>query len=378
MKGAKAAKAPPAKERALVVVAPPPKAVAPPANGAVKAPAVVCPPAVDPAVSLKAASALLAHLNKKGTTLIDDPALLYVTFNLKKQPGRSFPKPVRVALPTPVFDPASGAEVCLIVKDGANEIAEHLLKVPVLGLTKVITVSSLKTKYKAFQHRRPLVSQFKAFFADDRVVTMMPKLCGNTFSNPKKMPTPVRLTVGDISKELEAARDASYLYVGAQCTSIRVGRADNSAEEVAANMTAAVAAALPHFAKGLKGVLSIYLSATDSVSLPLYKALPSLSMAAEDDSEDDEGSEGSDEEDDEEEGDEEDEAPEVPVILASRPKAAVAAPAAAPKAGPVAAAPKAAAAAPKAAAAPIAAATGGKRARSDAPADGPRKAARKA
>lgn len=263
---------------------------------------------------VKAATAWLTHTNKTApkSDLFEDVVPCFVTFNLKRMPGRATYKPVQIPVPHSCLNPESGLELCLITKDGAESIKNSLLEKPVGGFTKVLTVSKLQTKYKVFQHRRELVARFAAFFADDRIVTMMPKLCGKIFSDRRKMPVPVRIDRGNLQKTLASARDSVWLYRGAQCVSVKVGDSSMTGQQIADNIMAVTSAAAPHFAKKWRGIQSVYLTARDTLSLPLYKSLPYSNTGTDgmdveqddDDGEEDEEEEG---DSDEESGDEEEE-----------------------------------------------------------------------
>lgn len=287
--------------------------------------AAAAPKGLDPVLVGKAATALLAHLKKESKEeLFDDGNALSLVFHLKKIPGRQLAKPVQIALPHSIYNPEDGVELCLFVKDAAvDEVKAKLVAGKVGGFTKVMGVTKLRKKYREFRDRRDLVARFAAFFADDRVIRMMPKLCGKPFFHRSKQPAPVRIDRGDIGATLARARDSTWLYVGQQCVSVRVARANMTAEQVAANILAAVTPAVEAFPKKWRGVQAIYLTGVNTLSLPLFKALPEVHIAADelDDEEDSEGEEedgsgsedgGSDEgseDEDEDEGDSEEEAP---------------------------------------------------------------------
>lgn len=186
-------------------------------------------------------------------------------------------------IPHTLLDPEEGIEICVFAKDPARELKDKLLAVPVPGVTKVIGVSKLKKNYHEFKDRRTLASSYDAFFADERVIRMMPKLLGKTFYEKKKAPVPVRVdgAAAAVAKELAAARDSTYAWVGwGQTTSMRVGRSNMTPEQVADNVMAAVEPAVAHMPRKWRNVQSVYLQAANTVGLPVYKALPALNVAA--------------------------------------------------------------------------------------------------
>lgn len=223
-------------------------------------------------------------------------------------------------LPHTLLNPEDGIEICVISKDPTDELKEKLLSTPVAGITKVLAVGKLKKNYHEFGKRRELVNRYDAFFCDDRVVTMMPKLCGKVFFDRKKLPVPVRVTgsAAVVAKEITKARDSTYMIVGAgQTIAVRIGKNNMTPQQITDNVYAVLSTAIDNIPKKWKAVGSLYLQATGTVALPLYKVLPSLTVATDEDDEDDDNNDEDnekyrylnenldDEEDDEEEVEEE-------------------------------------------------------------------------
>jgi len=75
---------------------------------------------------------------------------------------------------------------------------------------------------------------------DDRVVTMMPKLCGKAFFEKRKLPVAVRVSRGSAAGAAAAVARAvasAHAILGAgQAASVRVAKSDFSAEQVADNV----------------------------------------------------------------------------------------------------------------------------------------------
>ena len=181
----------------------------------------------------------------------------------------------RSAIPHSVLNPEDGVECCLIVKDPAKAFKAQLAATPVGGFTKVIGASKLRKNYAQYKDRAALADGYDAFFCDDRVVRMMPQLLGKVFFDKKKHPAPVRVDRGGWALELTRARDATYMHVGwGATTSIRVGKSHMPAAHVVANVMAAAGHAAAAVPRKWANVLSVHLSATNSASLPVFKALP--------------------------------------------------------------------------------------------------------
>ena len=206
-------------------------------------------------------------------------------------------------IPHTLLDPADGVECCVIVKDPASDFKTLLAASPVPGFTKVIGVSKLRKDYAQFKDRRALLSEYDAFFADDRIVRMLPQLLGTEFYRKKKHPAPVRLDRGGWAKALATARDSTYMNVGwGQTASIRVGRVGMSADAIVANVMAVVGAAVNAVPGKWKNVASLGLGSTGSVELPIYKSLRAgrdvVAFDDADDSEDDDAEEDGGDNDD--------------------------------------------------------------------------------
>ena len=185
-------------------------------------------------------------------------------------------------LPHSCLDPEQGTEMCLFVKDAdVEKVKAALIEKRIPGFTKVMGVSKLRTKYREFCDRRALVARYAAFFADKRVLPMMPKLCGKAFFERRKQPMPVDVERGDLAAALAAVRDATWLALGQQCSAVRIGRAYMEPAAVAANVMAAIPLAVAAIPGKWRSVLSIHLRGVDTPSLPLYKSLPTVQPTGE-------------------------------------------------------------------------------------------------
>ena len=140
---------------------------------------------------------------------------------------------------------------------------DELEKHPVAGFNKVMSYAQLRNNYTRYKERRKLCAQYDAFFSDDRILPMMPRLLGKVFFEKKKHPVPVRVSrVSALQHTLAKARDNTYLYLGwgpctyvaeeaaswgalvvtviacGGCRSVKVGRTDFTAKELVENIMA--------------------------------------------------------------------------------------------------------------------------------------------
>lgn len=235
-------------------------------------------------VRRKAAEALLKWLGgekEKRNNLLegDEGELLYLVVSLKKPPNFKKDKPQRLQVPHPVHQ-YDGAEICLIVKDhkgeGHKQAKEKVAKFErKAGITKVLGVSKLKTKYESHEAKRQLCNTYDLFLADDRVIRVLPSLLGKSFFKKKKQPIPVRLAAGKWDLAIKKACQGTYVFwSGGNCLNIKIARSNHTAEEVAENIMAGVEKLAKILPGKMNDIQSLYLKSVESVSLPLYSVVP--------------------------------------------------------------------------------------------------------
>ncbi len=196
---------------------------------------------------------------------------------LKKIPsGKRNDKPLRLPLPHPIYN-VEGTEVCLIVKDHKGE-GHKAAKAKVraegtAGVTKVIGLSKLSTKYESFESKRQLCNSYDLFVADERVLPSLPKLLGKTFFKKKKQPVPVKLSGKDWAGQIRKACEATYLVLGGgPSLSVRVARSSQEEDECVENVMAALTAAAEKLPGKWKGIKALYMKTAESVALPVWQA----------------------------------------------------------------------------------------------------------
>ena len=199
-------------------------------------------------------------------------------------PALTPPPPFLPPFPSPIPHPIytfDGAEVCLFVKDApgggakaAKAKAADQKLAAAAGVSRVLALSKLKTKFEPHEAKRKLAGAYDLFLADARVLRSLPRLLGKAFFKAKKQPIPVDLSRKDWAKPVADAVVATYLFRGGgSCLSIKVARTSMSASHVADNVLAALAAALPHVAKQWAGVASVMLKLAASAALPVYQTV---------------------------------------------------------------------------------------------------------
>jgi ribosome biogenesis protein UTP30 len=164
-------------------------------------------------------------------------------------------------------------------------------------VVRVLGVEKLKKRYKSYEQKRALLAEFDVFMVDDRVIKLVAEFLGKTFYQSKaKRPVPIRLTAGayidktakkdskesqnvvgtpqGVAKEIETALNSTYLSMSASAnTSIRVGTLSMTAQQLAENTSAVVAAIIPkHIAQGWRNVRSLHLKGPATKALPIWLA----------------------------------------------------------------------------------------------------------
>jgi ribosome biogenesis protein UTP30 len=161
----------------------------------------------------KAINALLKWQEKqqnKSEELIEQQEYIYCIVTLAKMPSKLQVKPIRIPLKHSIHP---GANVCVISKDPQSDYKPKLD-------CKVIGVSKLKQKYKAFEEKRLLSSSYDLFLADKRVLPVLPRLLGKSFFLKKKyysinfrQPIPIDLTKDNLKQELLDVLSGTFLYL---------------------------------------------------------------------------------------------------------------------------------------------------------------------
>jgi ribosome biogenesis protein UTP30 len=212
---------------------------------------------------------------------------------------------------------SSESRICLITADPPSsqpkaykELIQHSLFPEDLKprISRVIAVSKLKTKYKSFESLRQLVAEHDLFLADERIISLLPKLLGKTFYKATtKRPVPVSLTgrenyhgknretgegklkrkrdketggpetIGqplDVGTDIQKALDSTLVHLApAATTAIRVAWAGWPVELVADNIEAVVEGMVTNFVpKGWRGLKSLHIKSPKSIALPVWLA----------------------------------------------------------------------------------------------------------
>ncbi|KAI3757455.1 hypothetical protein L6452_04992 [Arctium lappa] len=255
-------------------------------------PSMAIPPPLS--TTTQAIDALLKWNTSKSTSqnpqLLPEDDFVYLILTLKKIPQKGAgarTNPHKIPLPHPLISPTSFPELCLIIDDRPNsnltsQIAKNKIKADGIPVTKVIKLSKLKTDYKPFEAKRKLCDSYEMFFADKRVIPLLPKLLGKQFFKKKKLPLPVDLGHKNWKEQIERGCSSGLLFFRTgTCSVVRVAKGSMKRDEIVENVAAAIDGVIGFVPKKLCGVRSLHLKFSESVALPLYQSLPDIKLRIE-------------------------------------------------------------------------------------------------
>ncbi|RWR74732.1 Ribosomal protein L1 [Cinnamomum micranthum f. kanehirae] len=245
---------------------------------------------LNPETVAKAANALLKWVKSKAKNqkaqLLDHDELIYLVLTLKKIPPKARTNPYKIPLPHPIFQSPS-LEICLIFDDRPNssltsDAAKKKIKSESIPVSKVLKLSKLRSDYRPFEAKRKLCGSYDLFFADKRVIPLLPKLLGKQFYKKKRLPIPIDLSHKNWKEQIENACSSSLLYLRTgTCCIMKVGLVSQERDEIVENVVAAVNGAVEIVPKKWGNVRSLHLKALESVALPIYQAVPEMGLKIE-------------------------------------------------------------------------------------------------
>lgn len=172
----------------------------------------------------------------------------------------------------------------------------------------MIGVAKIKARYKSYESRRQLLAEHEVFLADDRIITLLPKILGKVFYNhSSKRPIPVDFqppkfirkeymsskthliqqshhpssnsaaSVGSpwyIAHEIERALSCAQVYLSPSVTSsVRVGLSSFTPEQLTENVETVVDGIVERFVtKKWRNVRSIHIKGPNTMALPVWLA----------------------------------------------------------------------------------------------------------
>ncbi|RZC51485.1 hypothetical protein C5167_019914 [Papaver somniferum] len=226
--------------------------------------------------------------SKDGTPqLIEQDEFLYLVLTLKKIPANGRTNPYKIPLSHSLHPSDSTEEHCLIIDDRSkstltSEAAKKKIAEENIPISKVLKLSKLKTDYRAFEAKRKLCDSYDFFFADKRVIPLLPKLLGKQFFKKKKIPVPIEVTHKNWKQQIENACTSALFYLRTgTCSVIKIARVSMENDEIVENVAAAIDGVVEIVPKKWANVRSFHLKMSESLALPVYQAVPDLGLKIE-------------------------------------------------------------------------------------------------
>ncbi len=178
-------------------------------------------------------------------------------------------------------------DVCLIVKDLEKGLKvdheptvnhfKELLSDKGVEVSRVMSLRELKVEYKTYESKTALCHSHEAFFADERIMRLLPKFLGNAFYKRKKFPMAVNLKATDLKKEFEKVAHSVVLPLSHKgtCAMMRVGHTSMKPSFLVDNILRASEVLAKRYPGGFKNIRSLSLKTETSMALPLHVSLTS-------------------------------------------------------------------------------------------------------
>lgn len=235
----------------------------------------------------KAVESLLQWRNSKREKpkLFDQEDFLYLVVTLKKIPPKGRTNPYKIPLPHSLHSDSS--ELCLIIDDRTKsnltkDDARKKIQSENIPISKVIKISKLKSDYRPFEAKRKLCDSYDMFFADDRVIPLLPSLLGKHFFKKKKIPVPLNLRHKNWKEQIEKSCSSGLLYLRTgTCSVVKVAKTSMEVEEIVNNVIAAIDGIAEVVPKKWSNVRSFHLKVLESIALPIYQTVPEMKFKIE-------------------------------------------------------------------------------------------------
>ncbi|KAJ0250799.1 Ribosomal protein L1p/L10e family [Hirschfeldia incana] len=208
----------------------------------------------------------------------DDGGFVYLVVTLKKPPQIDRTNPVTIPLPHPLIDlTESPPEICLIIDDKhknkiTKETALKKIEAENVPITTVIKVSKLKTELKKLEEEEGM--RHEVYFAERRLMPILPKLLGKEFVKKKKSLIAINLRNGNWKEQVEKVCESALFFVGTgTCSVVKVAKLSMGRKEIVENVVAVMEGIAGSIPGGWKSVKLFHLKLLESLALPVYELI---------------------------------------------------------------------------------------------------------
>ncbi|GAB4828501.1 hypothetical protein Ancab_039342 [Ancistrocladus abbreviatus] len=205
-----------------------------------------------------------------------------LSLNPQENPPKGRTNPYKISLSHPLHSPHE-SELCLFIDDRHGRLTSKDAKEKIasegIPISKIIKLSKLKSDYKPFEAKRKLCDSYDMFFADKRVIPLLPKLLGKHFYKKRKIPVPVELGHRNWKEQIERACGSALLFVKTgTCSVVRVGKGSMEVEEIVDNVGAVINGVVDAVPKKWANVRLFHLKFSESLALPIYQMMPEMKL----------------------------------------------------------------------------------------------------
>ncbi|XP_010522088.1 PREDICTED: ribosomal L1 domain-containing protein 1 isoform X3 [Tarenaya hassleriana] len=246
------------------------------------------PSRVDPNTVYRAVKSLRKWWNSESMTQkarpMEHDGFMYLIVALTKVPQKDRTNPEMIPLPHPFIDLVEDSpEFCLIIDDRSKnhitkEAAMKKIEAEKLPISDVIKISKFKSDYRTVESKRKLCDSYDMYFAEKRVMPILPKLFGKQFVKKKKMLVPIDKNK-NWKDQIETACGSTLFFMGTgTCSVVKVAKLSMGNKEIAENVVAAISGVVDVVPRKWKNVKSIHLKLLESLALPVYQSVPDLDL----------------------------------------------------------------------------------------------------
>ena len=229
------------------------------------------------------------HAEAKGL-LSKEETFITMSFTMTNLPETPSNRPQLIKIPHPFYSAAENTRICIFVKDPARAFKDQIQDMDLPCVAKVIGFDKLKRNFHQFKDKRTLHKEYDTFLSDLRVYKMLPEQLGKEFYANKKYPVPIKvhdLDKKELKEQLNVASAATQFMQGnGPNYSLKIGRTNQKATDVALNAQQALAQALAYLTCheseriGFANVAQVSLKVEGSPDLPIFNQLSAADLGA--------------------------------------------------------------------------------------------------
>lgn len=189
-----------------------------------------------------------------------------------------------ITIPHPLIDLVEDSpDLCLIIDDRkknkiTKEAALKKIEAENIPISSVVKVSKLKSDLHKLELEEG--KRCDLYFAEKRLMPILPKLLGKEFVKKKKNPIAINLRQGNWKEQIEKACESALFFVGTgTCSVVKVAKLSMGRKEIAENVMAAIDGIADSIPGKWKNVKLFHLKLLESLALPVYQRARDMELA---------------------------------------------------------------------------------------------------